>query len=139
MTGRSRPEEAGFTLVELLVALILVAFMATLVFGGLRLAVRVWAKTHESIADAADIWAVENVLRRTIAEAYPAFASSRPSDRTIAFEGGADKLSLLAPLPRAIAPGITARMRFFSCPKAHRTRCSWRGGWISRQRKRVPC
>ena len=66
MNRASRAGEAGFTLIELLVALVLVAFLTTLVFGGLRLAVRAWAKTHEGVAEAADLWAVENVLRQAI-------------------------------------------------------------------------
>jgi general secretion pathway protein J len=112
----SRAGEAGFTLIELLVALVLVAFLTTLVFGGLRLAVRAWAKTHEGVAEAADLWAVENVLRQAIVEAKPIFASAHTDDRTIVFDGNGESLALLAPLPQAVAAGITARMRFFLLP-----------------------
>jgi general secretion pathway protein J len=111
-----RADEAGFTLIELLVALVLVAFLTTLVFGGLRLAVRAWARSHESVAQAADLWAVENVLRGAITRAIPAFASARSDDRRIVFDGDGESLALLAPLPQAIAEGITARMRFFLEP-----------------------
>lgn len=108
-----RDAGAGFTLVELLIALTLVGLLATLVFGGVRLAARAWGRTDDRAAEAADRWAVANVLRDAIAGAYPAFASSDPRDRTIAFDGEAGSLTLLAPLPQAIAAGVTAEMRFY--------------------------
>ena len=107
---------AGFTLIELLVALALVGLLTTLVFGGLGLAVRAWTRTHDDVAGATDLWAVESLLGRTITRADPAFARPGADDRVIAFDGEAETLALLAPLPQAIAPGITARMRFFLLP-----------------------
>ena len=107
---------AGFTLIELLVALALVGLLTTLVFGGLGLAVRAWTRTHDDVAEATDLWSVESLLGRTITRADPAFATPGTDDRVLAFDGEADALALLAPLPQAIAPGITARMRFFLLP-----------------------
>lgn len=104
---------AGFTLVELLIALTLVGLLTTLVFGGVRLAARAWARTDGRAAEAADRWAVANVLRDAVTGALPAFASADPHDRTIAFDGEAGVLALLAPLPQTIAAGVTAEMRFF--------------------------
>lgn len=112
MSGR-REGAAGFTLVELLIALTLVGLLTTLVFGGVRLAARAWGRTDDRAAEAADRWAVANVLRDAITGAYPAFASSDLRDRTIAFDGAAGSLALLAPLPQAIAAGVTAEMRFY--------------------------
>jgi general secretion pathway protein J len=106
-------DAAGFTLVELLIALTLVGLLATLVFGGVRLAARAWGRTDDRAAEAADRWAVANVLRDAITGAYPAFASPDPRDRTLAFDGEANSLLLLAPLPQAIAAGVTAEMRFY--------------------------
>jgi general secretion pathway protein J len=108
-----RPREAGFTLIELLIALTLTALLATLIFGTLRVAARAWSKTDDRASDAAELWAVEHVLRDALDGAYPAYATADPNDRTIAFDGGADALALIAPLPRAIGAGILARLRFF--------------------------
>jgi general secretion pathway protein J len=108
--------EAGFTLVELLVALALLGLLTVLVFGGLRLSLRAWTKTHDEVAEATDLWAVESLLNRTIASADPAFASPDANDRVLAFDGEDQALALLAPLPQAIAPGLIARMRFFLLP-----------------------
>jgi len=113
MTRRTRSGAAGFTLVELLIALTLLGLLTTLIFGGLRLAARAWAKVDDRAAEAGDLWAVEDVLRHAITAAYPAFASADLTDRTIAFDGDSDTLALLAPLPQAIGAGIMAQMRFF--------------------------
>jgi general secretion pathway protein J len=111
-----RRGEAGFTLVELLVATALLGMLTILVFGGVKTALRTWAKTHDGVAEATDLWAVESLLRRTIAAADPLVTSPHGNDHVIDFEGESAALSLLAHLPQAIAPGITARMRFFLLP-----------------------
>jgi general secretion pathway protein J len=119
MTRRARDRTAGFTLVELLIALTLLGLLTTLIFGGLRLAARAWAKVDDRAAEAADQWAVEDVLRHAVTAAYPAFASADPGDRTIVFDGTDKTLALLAPLPQAIGSGITAQMRFFLADQEH--------------------
>jgi len=112
VTHNARAGEAGFTLIELLVALTLVGFLATLILGGLRLAVQAWAKTDDRVADAGDLWAVQNVLRQAIAAAYPRVTPTQASERAVAFEGEAETVVLIAPLPQAIAAGVPAWMRF---------------------------
>jgi general secretion pathway protein J len=102
----------GFTLVELLIALTLIGLLTTLIFSGLRLAAQAWSRVDDRAGNAADLWAVADVLRQAISAADPAYASADPSDRSIAFEGEADSLLLSAPLPRAIGAGVPAQLRF---------------------------
>ena len=113
MNPRRDAGAAGFTLIEILTALTLVGLLATLVFGGVRLAARAWERADARAEDAADRWAVENVLRDAITAAYPAFASADLDDRGIVFDGEAHSLVVLAPLPRAVAAGVLAQMRFY--------------------------
>jgi general secretion pathway protein J len=104
---------AGFTLVELLIALTLVGLLTTLVYGGLRLAAEAWSRVDRRTNDAADLRVVADVLRHALSAAYPAYASADPNDRSIAFDGKADSVALVAPLPQAIAAGVPAQLRFF--------------------------
>jgi general secretion pathway protein J len=113
MTPRRRVCEAGFTLVELLVAVTLLAMLTTLVFGAIKYAARAWAETDHRTVAAADLAAVQDVFRHAITGAYPAFASADPTDREIAFNGAGEWLALVAPLPVAIASGVEAWQRFF--------------------------
>jgi general secretion pathway protein J len=108
--------EAGFTLVELLVALIVAGLLTAMVFGGVKLGLRAWARSRDTAAEASDLWAVETVLRRTLGEAYPTFASTQLNDTSVAFAGDGESLALVAPLPQALGAGIPARMRFFLVP-----------------------
>jgi general secretion pathway protein J len=105
--------ESGFTLVEILVAVALVGLLSTLIVGGVRLGAQAWTKAGRRSAGAADIDAVQDLVRHTIASAYPAFASSDPTDRSVAFNGDHASLALVAPLPVAIEAGVWARERFF--------------------------
>jgi general secretion pathway protein J len=104
---------AGFTLIELLIALSLVGLLTTLVYGGVHVAAGAWGRTESGTTDAADQWAVANMLRNAITAAYPAFVSADLQDQRIAFDGEAQALALLAPLPQAIGASVPAEMRFY--------------------------
>jgi general secretion pathway protein J len=123
-----RSTEAGFTLIELLVAVTLMTFLMTLLFGGLRLAGRAWARVDYQTDADADFWAARTQLQRAIASAYPKFAGADLTDRTIAFDGSSDQLALVAPLPAAIAAGVEARQRFFveAEGRSHAFYMAWR-------------
>ena len=104
MTPQRRVHEQGFTLVELLVAVTLLALLTTLVFAAIKYAGRAWAETDHRAIAAVDLSAVQAVLRHAITGAYPAFASPDPTDRQIAFEGADEWLALVGPLPEAKGP-----------------------------------
>lgn len=92
---------AGFTLVELLVALTLFAIMSALLFGGLRFGLRAWEVGGERIDRLATIEPVQNLLRRQLSQAtlpyIPAnIGSQAPAS---AFIGTRDAVRFIAPLP----------------------------------------
>jgi general secretion pathway protein J len=114
VTGRTAGgDDAGFTLVEILVAVALTGLLSSLIFGGIGFGARAWTKVERRTIEGADISVVQGVLRRTIAAAFPSFASSDPTDGSIAFDGDGVSLTLVAPLPAAIEAGVLARERFF--------------------------
>lgn len=112
MRRRGTGRDAGFTLIEVLVSLALLGLLTTLVFGGVRFGAQAWTAASRSTSAAADLEAARAVLRRTIAAAYPAYASASLVDRTVAFEGTEGDLALVAPLPAAIEAGVLAVQRF---------------------------
>jgi general secretion pathway protein J len=96
MQRRPARSSAGFTLLELLIALALFGFVAVALSSGLRFAGHAIPEEQRRRAAFADLDSVGSVLRRMIAEA-----------RTI--EGDGDSLGFVGSLPRALAaPGLYA-------------------------------
>ena len=61
----------GFTLVELLAAMTLLALLLTAAFAGLRLGVRVWEAADARLDQIARVQIVQSFLRRCLTEALP--------------------------------------------------------------------
>jgi general secretion pathway protein J len=101
--------EAGFTLVELLVALTLLSFVSLALFGALRFGIMAWARGTAHVERVEDVAFVQGFLRRLIADEYPMFLSNDPTRPHVDFEGTAGSLSFLAPAPIAIARGGRSR------------------------------
>src|SRR5262245_57225185 len=87
----------GFTLIELLVAITLLALISTVLFGGLRFGARAWETGTATIENTVAVETVQDLLRRTIAEAE-APNPAVPAKVAI-FAGGPDHLTLVAPVP----------------------------------------
>jgi general secretion pathway protein J len=105
--------EAGFTLIEVLIGVTLLAMLATLIASGTRLAGRAWNSAERQTAEIDDMDAVQGLLRRTIARARPSFAGADPADVTIAFSGEPDTLSLVSAQPGTQDNGPWVHERFF--------------------------
>jgi general secretion pathway protein J len=105
MIGAS-DRNGGFTLIELLVATTLLALLSVLLFGGLRFGARAWEAGGASMERSGEIEAVQDLLRRTLAEA----AAPEPAgDKQPGFVGEAGRARFFAPMPRHIATGGLGR------------------------------
>ena len=109
MTGRG---DAGFTLVELMIAIALLGMLTVLAYGAVQFGNLSWRHAGLRRDANADRAAVRQLLGRSIRTAYPAFRSSEYGDRRIAFHGEPETLEMIAPLPEALTPGIMAVERF---------------------------
>lgn len=81
-----RPRSSGFTLLEVLVAIVLLGLVATLLSGGLRFGTRVWQRGEDHLQALAGMQSVHAVLRRELAQVAPVSALGDDSG-WIAFEG----------------------------------------------------
>jgi hypothetical protein len=101
--GPAAGGDAGFTLLELLVAGVLTAMIVALGAGGLNFGARVW----ERVGATAEARIEERAARRFIARLIEAAEPIRLRDGTrappVLFVGEADRLLLVAPLPAALA------------------------------------
>ena len=95
-------KQAGFTLVELLVAMTIMGLMMTVLFGSLHLSARAWDSGEKRMEEAGDITRVQGFLRGRISLARPIPVPDH-LDRVhrdhVLFEGGGDSLYFIAPMP----------------------------------------
>jgi prepilin-type N-terminal cleavage/methylation domain-containing protein len=99
---RSADNESGFSLLELLVSLVLLALILLFVGGALRFSSRAW-ETAEGLDRGAPVGAVRTVLEQGLAEAMPVYERDEPGRVRIAFSGLPQELRFVSPASRGEA------------------------------------
>ncbi len=94
----SQRDERGFTLLDVLVALAVMAFVLAALNQGVRFGLAAWNRQRADIERRADVDAVERTLRRLIESLDPASRTQPPS-----IVGDAQRLAFTAELPQAAA------------------------------------
>jgi len=89
--------EAGFTLLELLIATTLLGLLSLVLFDGLHFGRQVWQQAQTSTVDANRVRKIQDLLRAYIIQAYPALVPSDPTHAHADFQGDAHSLAVLAP------------------------------------------
>ncbi|MGH6871415.1 MAG: PulJ/GspJ family protein [Rhizomicrobium sp.] len=90
-------KEAGFTLLELLVAMTLMALLSLVLFGGFRFGTRAWDRAETSTAGANQIRRAQDTIGNALSRAYPEMDISDPKNPHIVFSGEAQAVIFLAP------------------------------------------
>ncbi|MGJ5176504.1 prepilin-type N-terminal cleavage/methylation domain-containing protein [Bradyrhizobium oligotrophicum] len=102
--------EAGFTLVEVLVALALFSLLAVLLFDNLKFGVQAWRSGSARAESFQRERAAQDVLRRLIGNLYPMMLGEGAAQRRIDVDGQAESLEFLSDAP-AVSGGA-GRFRF---------------------------
>lgn len=95
---------AGFTLIELVVAMALLGMMMVLLYSGLAFALRSWDAGEVNGRRTADRRIGENFLRREMAELFP-MRFKDPMSVKVAFLGEAQKLKFVSSRPAGVTQG----------------------------------
>jgi len=92
-------QHSGFTLLEVLVAVVIMAVIMTTAFGALRLGGRSWEAGVTRATDNERFRAVAGLMRRQVSQVIP---MSWPDDKKkrIAFDGASDQLRFVSPAPQ---------------------------------------
>jgi len=89
--------EAGFTLLELLIATTVLAFLSLLLFGGLRFGTRVWEKSEIGTTQTNKIRAAQLFLSGQAARIYPFFVGQNAPGKHVDFSGEERRMTYFAP------------------------------------------
>ena len=93
------PRAGGFTLVELQIALLIVALMAALISGALRLSSKTWAKVSERQDLVEQRYLLAQYLRRHLSDARFERVATQEFGSVTGFFGNEDQISFIAPYP----------------------------------------
>lgn len=99
-----RRAQGGFTLVELILAMMLLGVMMTLLYSGITFTLRSWDAADRNGRLVADRRLGENFLRREIAETFP-LRWKDPMSLRYAFQGDEHALRFVSSRPAGIAQG----------------------------------
>lgn len=104
--------ERGFTLLELLIALTIVAALMAIAFGGLRVAVAAWQRGEDRAEAHQHVRSVALSLARALSATYPYRASRSAAPEPVVLFAGTDKrvefVTQTAPFPFSIPIAFTA-------------------------------
>jgi prepilin-type N-terminal cleavage/methylation domain-containing protein len=99
MTGRPVPRIGGFTLVELQIALLIVAIMAALMSGALRLSSKTWATVNRQQDQVEHRYLLAQYLRRHLSSARFVPAMTEKYGSVTGFFGDEKQINFVAPFP----------------------------------------
>jgi general secretion pathway protein J len=91
-----RPEENGFTLLELLVSITLLAFLSLALVTGLRFGTQVWNKSQTANVDTNAMRSAQTWIERSVAGIYPEYVVASPTDAFVVFDGTAARMRYLS-------------------------------------------
>ncbi len=94
----------GFTLIELMLALVLMAGMGSILYGSLNLAARSWDGGEAKAGQVSDMRATASYLRAQLSEQYPQ-RMWKAVDLPLLFAGEQGELRYAAVLPERVAGG----------------------------------
>lgn len=97
-------KQAGFTLVELLIALTLMGLILTVVYGGMRLGMRSWEAGEAQTARVNEVRVVYDFIRRQLQQSIEIYVNT-DRGRVIAFTGESQQVQLVTPLLEHLGRG----------------------------------
>lgn len=109
MSAGRNNRQAGFTLLEVLVAMALLGFLSTMLLGGVQLATRIMESSRRHSDAATTLPAAYDFLRTQIAQALPIARENLPPGQPVVdFEGTPTSLRIVTLAPSHLPPAAMA-------------------------------
>jgi general secretion pathway protein J len=97
---------AGFTLIEVVLAMILVGLIMAIAVGGIRMSRKAAESGERRVEATNSIRVTQEFLRKQFSRALPlAFAADRAEGRNFVFEGDDREVTFVAPMPGYLSSG----------------------------------
>ena len=96
--------DGGFTLLEVLVTMTLLAMLSVALLGGIRYGTQIWKKSEQAATDDNHARSVQADLAYSLERIYPAFVATLRTG-FVDFDGRADRVGFLTP-DRALPGGL---------------------------------
>jgi general secretion pathway protein J len=93
---RLRANENGFTLLELLVAITLLAFLSLGLVAGLRFGTNIWRKSEDKNVGLNGARVAARIIGGSLARIYPKYIVVNPEKAYVDFDGAADRVTFLS-------------------------------------------
>jgi general secretion pathway protein J len=90
-------KDAGFTLLELLIAMTLLALLSLVLFGAFRFGTRSWDRAETSTANGNEIRRAQDAITSALSRAYPELQTADPANPHIFFGGEREAVTFLGP------------------------------------------
>jgi len=127
--GQATSSDAGFTLLEMLVALALIGLLTAALFGGLRFAARASDRTTATTDHASELALAYGFLQAQLGNAQPYPATADPKDQEIVFDGLPDQIDLITTVPTRLIAGGFLRLHLVGTRGGEQSRlmAGWEG------------
>lgn len=122
---------AGFSLVELLVALVLLGMVFLVLFNSLALGLKIWNANDQELSSNTQALVARDLLRRVLSEARPLKTTlgAPNAEHRVFFLGTQDSIRFVAPMPSHLAVGGLYEIAIYAIEggqTGNRLEMSWR-------------
>ncbi|MGR9036607.1 MAG: PulJ/GspJ family protein, partial [Gammaproteobacteria bacterium] len=100
---RRTQTEAGFTLIEVLLAMTLLGVMMALLFASLKISAESWEKSENRVSDISEIAATVNFFQRHLVDARPLWNDFNKEEKLFSFQGSKQSLQFVSAFPASAA------------------------------------
>jgi general secretion pathway protein J len=107
----SNRRQAGFTLLELVVAITLMGLVLVVLYSGLRLGLNGWDSGEQRAEATSRLRLVQEFLRRQLAQSMTVYQTGDEQERVVVFAGQADTIEFVAPMLAQLGQGGLYRVR----------------------------
>jgi len=107
----SNQRQAGFTLLELVVAITLMGLVLVVLYSGLRLGLNGWDSGEQRAEATNRLRLVQEFLRRQLAQSMTVYQTGDEQERVVVFAGQANTIEFVAPMLAQLGQGGLYRVR----------------------------